>query len=144
MTSFERGGMNRKLCTKDGGTCWSLHALWDSEILKLIESTIINQMQFPTSMMYFDIESWVRFLNSVLCKAYEFPNYYTIDDYKNKYSFISLFLARTAALHTAMLFNSKVYPHHRSDKMTSSFNSVSEFEREVSSNRFIVIKYIYF
>lgn len=118
VTAFERGGMNRKLCTADKMECWSLHALWDAEILKLIsnENDAFDlwkeeKISFEISgEKFFELENWCIELNYYICKLYEYPNNFTIENYVQKYKYYSLYFVKKAVENISNIINLKAIP----------------------------------
>lgn len=96
--------MKRKLCTSDEKVCWSLHALWDAEILKLVADETETVTRHIAD---FDLANWCNELNNFICELYEYPEQFTIEDYVYKYKNISLYLVEKATANIAAILNSK-------------------------------------
>lgn len=109
VTNYERGGMKRKLCYKNSITCWSLHALWDAEILKSISEIELNFNYSISDSFPFDVKDWALQLNQLICKIYDYPKDkdFGLEEYVDKFKFIALFLVEKAAKNTAVILNSK-------------------------------------
>ena len=105
VTAFEKGGINRKLCFRESKTCWSLHALWDAEMLKIIENDNLAETDSENNLK-FDIERWVVRINKIICKIYEYPKHFKIEDYVEKFRKISIYLVKTASTNIAAVLNS--------------------------------------
>lgn len=93
---------------KDEQLCWSLHALWDAEILKLITEDNIKTTFSECNESYFDLEDWCSLLNYYICKLYEYPENYSIEEYSRKYKYLSLYFVKMAAMNTASILNSRI------------------------------------
>lgn len=106
MTAFERGGMERKLCSRTSSECWSLHALWDAEMLKIIDQFQIFESDSENEERY-GIDKWAVQINKIICKIYVYPEYYFIEDYVEKFKNLSVNLVKKASYHIASVLNSK-------------------------------------
>ena len=106
VTDYDRGGINRKLCDKNLGTCWSLHALWDAEILKLVNENKMFSFLDSEDNISFEVKDWAMELNQYICKIYDYPDSFGIEEYVDKFKLTALFLVGKAANNTAAVLNS--------------------------------------
>lgn len=97
--------MNRKLCNKNLGTCWSLHALWDAEILKSINENRTFSFLDSEDHISFGVEDWAMQLNQYICKIYDYPDDFGLEEYVDKFKLTALFLVGKAANNTAAVLN---------------------------------------
>lgn len=138
--------MNRKLCNFDGKTCWSLHALWDAEILKQTSVSERNIILLSTEYkeegeVFEDVTNrtileWAQEMNSFICLIYSMDDHLSlnIEDYSYYMKGLAIYLVDLAAKRIARILNQNQNqngPLRRSKKM--SFNTAVEFEREISS-----------
>lgn len=111
MTAFEKGGMRRQLCNGAGDVCWSLHALWDAEILKLLfKNNYLLRNSFiyfnlASSNFNFDLKSWALKMNRFLCIIYQSPTNISIQNYAEIHKDLALHLILLAARNTASILN---------------------------------------
>lgn len=98
--------MNRKLCFKNSSYCWSLHALWDAELLKMIKPIDIIEFDQIKSMK-FDIEKWAIQMNRLVCEIYQYPDDFGIEEYVEKFKNISIYLVKMASSNIASVLNTK-------------------------------------
>ena len=124
--------MGRQLCSTENDTCWSLHALWDAEILKLIMHKNSHNEGNSSS---FNLEKWCLELNAYICKLYDFPKNYSIEQYVEKYKTISLYFVKMAVGNIANILNSMPITKASPYTQMASFSSAVDFDREISSNR---------
>lgn len=97
--------MDRVLCSNNkSGICWSLHALWDAEILKRIDPSELEKERIATKKT-FNIEKLTMKLNELVCEVYDYPEYYGIEDYVQKYKNISVYLVRMASINISNILN---------------------------------------
>lgn len=107
VTNYDKGGMNKKLCSKNSGICWSLHALWDAEILKSIDKNEFFDSHDSYGTKSFNIEETSIRLHKYICQFYEFPDDFELEDYVDKFKGIALYLVEEAAKNLALILNSK-------------------------------------
>ena len=108
MTNFEKGGLKQILCSRHGKICWSLHALWDAEILKLMDHRLdIDLKTNGLRINVFDVESWSIKLHNLICTLYYYPKYFTIEQYIDKYGNLSKLLVYLAAFNVARIINER-------------------------------------
>jgi hypothetical protein len=108
VTNYDRGGMNKKLCSKAfSGTCWSLHALWDAEILKFLSENEKIELMKREENNQFHVVQWTSELNKLVCQFYDYPDDFGIEDYVDKFKEAALLLVRKASVHSAAILNSK-------------------------------------
>lgn len=111
--------MKRKICDKNAETCWSLHALWDAEILKSIREIDLF-LYWESDNFTFDMEVWALRLNQYICKIYDYPENFGLEEYIDKFRFTALLLVYEAARNTAAILNSNSGPPRR-EKLANAF-----------------------
>lgn len=123
LTGFERGGLNRKLCSATTQECWSLHALWDAEILKSITA--------PTSFKKVNTRNIRKRLllqfrksNRLLCKIYKFNSEMSLEYYKTTFGPLAARIILEAGEMVAAVLAHTLE--------MSTFNSAADFDREIS------------
>lgn len=126
VTGFERGGLDLKICSKTQPKCWSLHALWDAEILKSVIvpsslTTVKNGNVKKLLLVKF------RKMNRILCKIYEFDSRISLEGYKKAFGPLATQLVIEAGEMVA-----SVLAHTLG---MSSFISAADFDREISRKR---------
>lgn len=100
--------MNRKLCsTGCENTCWSLHALWDAEILKFLSKKKNVESTKCEENSEFDVVQWTFELNGLVCQFYDYPDDYGMEEYIEKFKGIALLLVRKASDNSAAILNSR-------------------------------------
>lgn len=104
--------MRRRLCSGTSSECWSLHALWDAEMLKMIDPINIVVSDSENEEAY-DIEKWAFQINKVICTIYVYPEYFDMEDYVEKFKSISVNLVKRASSHIASVLNSKATKYPR-------------------------------
>lgn len=108
VTNYDRGGMNRKLCSKSYlESCWSLHALWDAEILKWLSKNEKIELMKREENIHFDVVQWTSELNKLVCQFYDYPEEFGIEEYVDKFKDIAMLLVQKASVHSAAILNSK-------------------------------------
>ena len=108
VTAFEKGGIKRQLCSKRNKQCWSLHSLWDAEMLKIDEHEF---MMCARNEKLFDVTVKAEEMSQILCLAYDYPEYYKLENYVIKYRGIMKKLVVEAAAATSDVLNSRIqYP----------------------------------
>lgn len=98
--------MKRKLCFKNSTYCWSLHALWDAELLKMIKPIDLTEFDRIKSAK-FDIEKWAIHMNRLVCEIYQYPDDFGIEEYVEKFKNVSIYLIKMASSNIASLLNTK-------------------------------------
>lgn len=112
--------MHRKICDGNGDLCWSLHALWDAEILKLTYKTNNNyslldpefnihipDYLLPKLNLNFDLKFLTLRMNHFLCIIYMCPTNLSIQAYAEFHKDLALYLINLASRNTAVILNSK-------------------------------------
>ena len=110
--------MHRKICDGDGRLCWSLHALWDAEILKLTYTNINNNLLLEPKFnisdyllskynLRFDLKFLTFRMNHILCIIYTCPANLSIQEYANYHKDLALYLINLASRNIAAILNSK-------------------------------------
>lgn len=122
--------MQRKICNGNGELCWSLHALWDAEILKLTYNNN-NTTNYNNNTNYnningslkqetksynpdsdslhfdFDLKFWTLKMNRILCIIYMSPTNTSIQKYAEYHKYLALNLINLVSRNTAAILNSK-------------------------------------
>ena len=98
--------MERKLCFKNSTDCWSLLALWDAELLKIIKPIDHEELEWKPGEK-FEIENWSIKMNRLICKMYEYPVNFGIEEYAEKFKNISIYLVKKASNNIAGVLNRK-------------------------------------
>lgn len=89
-------------------TCWSLHALWDAEILKLINENTDLSFLDSEGNTSFDVKKWATQLNQYICKIYDYPDDFGLEDYVDKFQLTAVLLVGKAAYNTAAVLNANI------------------------------------
>lgn len=111
VTNFDHGGLKKVICSENSEACYSLHSLWDSEILKMSTNAGFEQSIITEYEEDFDLKHVCTRLNQFICTLYDFPDNITVDQYIEKFDSLSIFLVRIASYNIANILNSKiVYP----------------------------------
>lgn len=97
--------MNTKLCSYKSLECWSLHALWDAEMIKLEESDL---NMYGKKLKRFDVLAQAQKMSEILCLAYDYPRFFYLENYVIKYRSVMKSLISDAAIRTAEILNGRI------------------------------------
>ena len=76
-------------------------------MLKMINSIDLVEFDWMANEI-FDIEKWAFQINKLICKIYEYPEYFGIEEYVEKFKIVSVNLVKKASSNIASVLNSKV------------------------------------
>lgn len=120
VTGFQKGGLERELCKGDRSVCFSLHALWDAEMLKFTGLAL----RHPISPTPFNLKKSLMSLNRHVCELYVIGKNDDLEKYSAKFAPLMKSLMETAVEKILWLLQQTLE--------MDNFNTALDFEREIS------------